>query len=606
MSGVIASAPTRPRPIFCVTGHAYRSLEVAEAVAAGRFTHAQVTLDLGLPPDWLGADLPPDEEWRIEWNKFYYGLDLAHAFSTTGRRRFLDAWELLVTSWIDQCDVGLDTTDVAARRIQNWIYAWERFASAPAFDGLSGGTEHRLLESLGDQVTYVRDGLTPGPERNHRTLELYALLIGALAFPGSLDPDGSLVELAIGELHRSLTEGTRPDGVHRESSTHYHLLVLRSFLGARENARRFRIRVPDGYDDRLARACEFAMHCHRPDGPVSALSDADSVEYSELLALAASVLERPDLRWVASRGRRGSPPAVRGAGFPAAGYFTQRSGWGAGATRYADERYLIFDCGPLGDGGHGHYDLLSVEIAAAGRPLVVDPGRYTYSEQDPNLRHWFKGTAAHNTVCVDGLDQTPYRRGRPRGPVASGRFLGRETGPGIDLLRASAVSPAYDAEHIREVAFVADEYWLIADRMRSASSHRYDLRFHLASEAQGAVRIDSLADGTVVRAPGLALVLDPALEVTLEPGWVAPLYGLKHEAPVVSAAIEGSGEVTFMSLIAAHDASLPAPRMRVRPGLGEDGVAVEVSGVGAGGGAVDVVAWGRRGAGLLRSPERRR
>ena len=47
---------------------------------AGRFTCAGETRELGTEPDWLGADLPADEEWRIEWVKFYYGLDLAHAY----------------------------------------------------------------------------------------------------------------------------------------------------------------------------------------------------------------------------------------------------------------------------------------------------------------------------------------------------------------------------------------------------------------------------------------------------------------------------------------------------------------------------------------------
>src|SRR4029077_3091673 len=123
----------------------------------------------------------------------------------------------------------------------------------------------------------------------------------------------------------------------------------------------------------------------------------------------------------------------------------QRSGWGDGVTAFHDERFLVFDCGPLGNGGHGHYDLLAVEAYAAGRPLVVDPGRYTYSEHGANLRRWFKGTAAHSTVCVDGLDQTPYRRGKPRGPVAEGRLLRRVRSPGLDVLVGVARSPVYEA-----------------------------------------------------------------------------------------------------------------------------------------------------------------
>ena len=39
---------------------------------------------------------------------------------------------------------------------------------------------------------------------------------------------------------------------------------------------------------------------------------------------------------------------------------------------------MLMDAGPIGDGGHGHYDQLSVELVAGGRALVVDPGRFTY------------------------------------------------------------------------------------------------------------------------------------------------------------------------------------------------------------------------------------
>src|SRR4029079_9470990 len=147
------------------------------------------------------------------------------------------------------------------------------------------------------------------------------------------------------------------------------------------------------------------------------------------------------------------------ASFPDGGYFVQRSGW------EDDARFLIFDCGPLGEGGHGHYDALSFEAAADGARLVVDPGRYTYAEGEPNLRRWFKGTAAHNTVTVDGLDQTPYRRGKPRGPVAEARLLQRVTGDGLDLLWGEVASPAYDVVHRRRILFVADEYWLIEDAL---------------------------------------------------------------------------------------------------------------------------------------------
>ena len=63
---------------------------------------------LSTEPDWLHADLPADEEWRIDWVKFYYGLDLADAFRATGDRRYLDAWEALVASFILQVPADFD------------------------------------------------------------------------------------------------------------------------------------------------------------------------------------------------------------------------------------------------------------------------------------------------------------------------------------------------------------------------------------------------------------------------------------------------------------------------------------------------------------------
>jgi hypothetical protein len=581
----------RPRSVFCVVADAYRDRAVAESVCAGRFTHAGLTLSLGVEPDWTTRELPPDAEWRIEWSKFYYGLSLAHAYRETGDGRYPRAWERLVRSWIEQVTVGFDSSDVTARRVQNWIYAWDLFASAPRAARFNAGFEDKLLASLAEQVAHLRAHLTP--ERNHRTLELYALFVAALALPQS-DADGALLDFAVAQLHRNLLTDVRTDGVHREHSTHYHMLVLRSFLGARENARRFNLTFPAGFDEHLEHACDFAMHAHRPDGSIPALSDSDTASYVDLLALASDLFDRPDYLYVATFGARGVAPKQRNVSFPDGGYFIQRSPWGAEEESFSDARFLIFDAGALGDGGHGHYDLLNVEIAAHGRPLVVDPGRYTYSEHGENWRRWFKGTAAHNTVCVDGLDQTPYRCGKPKGETARARLLERLSAPDFDALCAVAESPAYEVRHARRVFFVAGEYWLIVDQLGDERPHRYDLRFHLAPEAWQQTRIESNGVNNVVRAPGLALVFDEARTPQLEAGWVAPAYGVKHPAPVVSVVAEDEAESCFFTLVAPLDADTPAPKLLVHTSEGKlaKQVRVRVVGVGTDRAATDLLTWG--------------
>jgi uncharacterized heparinase superfamily protein len=526
---MIVATTVRPRPDFCVNEHEHRDRALADAVAGGVFTFAGETRKLGLEPDWLDADLPADEEWRIDWVKFYYGLDLADAFRATGDRSYLDAFERLVASFIVQVPADHDDSDVTARRIVNWIYAWQRLPEV-----LIGA---ELADSLAEQARHVHEHLSP--ERNHRTLELYSLLIASLALPAI-----GLLDFAVEQLHENLLTDFGPDGVHRERSTHYHLIALRSFVGMRENCRRFNVALPDGFDQGLAQACEFARDCRRPDGTIPALSDADTGDYTELLALAARLLAREDLL----RSRAGD--------YADGGYFIQR-------TR---DRFLIFDCGPLGDGGHGHYDALSFEAWAGDRPLVMDPGRYTYAEGDPNLRHWFRGTAAHNTVTVDGRDQTPYARSRSSLPSATATFLSHTVTDELDVLAGRVESPCYEAIHTRRVILVKGRYWLVEDTLTGERSHRYDLRWHLPP----GVRVREVPGGIV--AADVAIAILGARGVAVEDGWISPRYGVRHPAPVVSAVAVGPS-ARFLTLLAPREPGAPAPAF-VRDGdaliVGED------------------------------------
>ena len=560
---VIAERTTPPLPrsrwreVFCVIEHAYRDLVIAGAVCEGIFTSAGLTIAIGNPPDWLSKALPADEEWKIEWYKFYYGLDLAYAFSITGDERYRSTWKCLVQSWIDQMPIGCDSSDVAARRIQNWIYAWNTFSRYAIFEP---NFESEIISHLANEVSHLRQNLTA--ERNHRTLELYALFIAALALP-ELDHN-NLLDFAVTELHRNLLTDIRPDGVHREQSTHYHMTALRSYLGARENARRFALQFPAPYDERLEKACEFLLHVQRPDGFIPALSDADTANYSDLLELAALIFERFDFLYAATSGELGIKPAETCPSFADGGYYIQRSGWGDAQTAFSDEKYLIFDCGPLGDGGHGHYDLLNIEVSANGRPLIVDPGRFTYAEDQSQWRRRFKETAAHNTVCVDDLDQVPYRRGKPKGALAQGRLLERLTTPGFDMLCGEARSSVYDAIHTRRIFFIAGKYWLIVDSLRGLVPHKFDLRFHLTAAAWNhCTRIHSPVN-TGIRTPELVLLFEPQRQPELSQGWVSKHYGIKEVAPIVSVVAGECEHADFYTLIAPLKLTSPLPEFQVQ------------------------------------------
>lgn len=527
-TGHPTTAAPAPRfaPIVCVIDHLHRSRDVAEAAVAGRFSHAGVTLELGGSPDWVHGGLPGDEEWRIEWVKLYEGMDLAAAFQETGDPRYSDAWVQLVDSFIRQVEVGCDTSDVSARRIQNWLYAAQRFDSVPEIKYPPGFAD-RLTERLGLDLAHLRDHLTA--ERNHRTLELYALMLGAIAMR-----DSELATFALDELATNAATDIWSDGVHRECSSDYHMIVARSLLGAIVNATASGLACPEGLRSRAHAALRFGLHLQCPDGTTPALSDGDRGAFRELFGLAALVFDDPQFEWVAARGRSGVAPAERNVVFPVGGYVVQRSGWGSGPNDYADERHAVFDCGPIGDGGHGHYDQLSVEMYGRGQRLVVDPGRYTYADDDTGLRHWFKGSAAHNTVTVDGLDHVPYRKGKPKGPQSVATWLGSVEHDGVAMTRAELRSPRYAAVHARRIFFVDRDFWIVHDEVRDHTTHDYALRWHLDAAAEGRTAIE-WGDPTVVHAPGCTIAIAGTADVRLEPGWVSEQYGTRRPAPIVVA-----------------------------------------------------------------------
>ena len=67
---------------------------------------------------------------------------------------------------------------------------------------------------------------------------------------------------------------------------------------------------------------------------------------------------------------------------------------------------VIVDCGDIGPAympGHSHCDCLSFEVFYEGKPLVVNCGTYQYQGK---LRTFFRSTEAHNTVTINGHQQS--------------------------------------------------------------------------------------------------------------------------------------------------------------------------------------------------------
>ncbi len=545
---------------FSVADREETRREKIDGILQNRFEFNNETYTLKDPIDWLNNP-SEDIEWHILMHKFYYAVGLGMAYNQTGYQGYREKWVELTTSWIDTgVPSGYIAGDVTGRRIQNWVYAYFHFVLIENSNSISPEFNHKFLTSLHRQTQYLVDHLAPA--RNHRTLELYGVFLVAVVFPEFADSTKWL-EFSLDEIVKNMQSDLQEDGVHCEQSTDYHHIVLKNYLCIRRLAAMNQIAVPIVMDVLLVKALEFAMHAHRPDGIIPSFSDGDSGSFLDLLKQGHDLYGRNDMLYVATQGKEGTPPRARCKVFPNSGYCFLRSGWGESSDRFKDERYLIFDCGPLGEGNHGHLDLLSFEISAYGHPLVVDPGRYTYDEKgEINWRVLFRGTGYHNTVQVDKKNQTRYVKGQAKfkikGPEPDFDLSEFVTQPGYDLLCGIASSHEYDAIHERKIFFIRGQYWVIFDHLIAEETHDYDQLFHLSANAFQKTTVQEIDGTQIIDSPNMTMArsVDQQISLHVEDGFVSRKYGEKQSAPVARFS-QRAKNATFHTVLYPYKQNVP-------------------------------------------------
>lgn len=524
---------SRPLKIPCHVDPREASPEMIDGVMAGRFVLNGEAHDLPDPVAWR-RNPSPDIEWLILLNKFYFAPGLARRFAETGDQRVAARLAALIGSWMDaDIEPGFIAADVTGRRLQNWVYALAGLFAAPTKPELPAGFLAKTLRAIDSQAAWLRDNLHAA--RNHRTLELYALLLASLAFP-EMAGAGDRLPFAVRALEENALTDFRPDGGHCEQSSHYHCIALANFLNAATLLADHGLRFSGEALERLRRAAHFAARLHRPDGEIPALSDADGGSHLDTVRKAVRFFHDPELHWWAEQGSAGAPPQNESALFPESGYAVIRGRHRDEA--WADSRWLVFDAGPLGAGNHGHFDALSIEAYAYGRALIVDPGRYVYDESgDINWRAAFRETRAHSTVEINGKNQTRYENGGKRKRIAGpeprieGRIFGERDN--VVFVGAAAVSAEYAAIHRRRILFIDDAFWIVIDDLTAAARHDYALRWQFAADVT--LSLAPYTDGVLADVPGLSMLVLSAAPFSgaVESRFVSRAYGRKSPAPML-------------------------------------------------------------------------
>ncbi len=527
-----------------------------------------------------------DVKYIWELNRLHHLVSLALAYTSTGRTAYWEAIEQQSRSWIEQNPfmVGINWKSPleAGIRLISWaLVAWMTADDAKCRDFF----RHELSETIYAHQYFIRAFYAKhSSANNHLIGEMAGLYIGAVCWPWFRE-SSAWQAFARQYLLQAIAGQVEADGVGKELATEYQLFILEFFLLVGSLGQAVGDAFPPSYWQRMQDMAAFLEAVSDREGNLPLLGDGDSgqviSEYvpvpqrtRSLLTMLRPTPERPadaalsDVRahlllWgkepqTLPLQQTPQPPAWS---YPQGGYYVLDTD-----RRRDRELMVVFDAGRLGLPplyAHGHADALSFWLSYRGQVFFVDPGTFTYYA-DEAWRSYFRSTAAHNTIRVDGEDQS----------VAGGRFLWRQA--------AFGQAPRHETRPAlyKEVEGVHDGYQRLAapvvhrrsirvcqptpevrivDRLECREAHEVELFFHFHDQCD--VRhIDATIFEAVRGDARLAIRLAASLECQLYrgsqtpmAGWVSDQFGVKTPTFTLRAQAQIAGTTEFTTTIMANE-----------------------------------------------------
>jgi uncharacterized heparinase superfamily protein len=457
--------------------------------------------------DWASKDMP--KLWRYNLHYFDYLFD-------AGRSH--DAKFHLISDWIAKNPPG--TGDgwepyTLSLRIVNWIKFFLQNDAA---------LQEEWLQSLCTQALWLEKNVEYHILANHYLKNGVALFFAGMYFEG-IDAD-RWVKKGLRILREELAEQFLSDGGHYERSPMYHSICVIDYLDVLNLAQNSQTAIPAEeiaqFRQRVTASLKFLNDICLPDNEIPLFNDS-----------AFGIAPTPSQIFEYGRRVIGYETPVRPTGLAIyeqseSGYYVCRNG----------DDMIIIDCGAIGPDyqpGHAHCDTLSYELAINGRRVIIDSGVFDY--EPSSERAYARSTRAHNTVVVDGEEQSEiwgiFRVARRAKPLRA--FCKKEVDGSVMFEGAhdGYARLAGKPIHKRHMSYDGQGSWMIKDLLEGRGTHRMESYIHIHPDFQV---VQAGASIRVVEPNGNTMAIIEALgpsRMRVEQGWYFPEFGLKRENHVI-------------------------------------------------------------------------
>lgn len=462
---------------------------------------------------------------RAAWNDpateklWLYNLHYFDDLNADGAVNRREWHQRLIERWIEDNPPGQGNgwePYPSSLRIVNWI----KFA-------LSGGAlSSQAVASLAVQIRFLSERLEFHLLGNHLLANAKALIFAGVFFEQEEAEEWLAKGLAI--LCREIPEQILADGGHFERSPMYHSIILEDMLDIENIGKAYRMGEFIKADSIGRMRDWLAAMCH-PDGQIAFFNDA-------AFGIA------PDLKELNGYAERLSHPAQKP---PVDGVLRLAE---SGYIRLQQESaVLLVDAAPIGPNylpGHAHADTLSFELSLHGHRLIVNSGTSCYGSGAERQRQ--RGTAAHNTLVVNGQDSSEVWDGF--------RVARRAQVPSLDITRTAGgirVEASHDGyrrlsgHNLHWRTWLLDNESLVIEDEVTGRFDRAEIRFHLHPEIEVS---DANVGNVSLRLPGGKAVelVTQGGNLRVEQSTWHPCFGVSRPNACLVAMLTGSRIVTLV------------------------------------------------------------
>ncbi|SGY90629.1 Heparinase II/III family protein [Moritella viscosa] len=379
-------------------------------------------------------DISKNGDCKLVWepNRHHQFVVLARAYKITGEIKYAQSVVTQLTSWLDANPYGYGMNwksplELGIRMI-NWVWAIDLILDSGLF---AGNFKTQVLNSVYLHCRDVSSKFSQGSSANNHLVGEAAGVYIASSYFSMLKNANHWRHKSKHVLETEIQAQTFADGCSKEHGFSYQFFVFQLYLFSSQVGYWQKDNFSSVYQDTLNKLAAFIALIAQGGENYPMVGDQDDGyaldlgnhvhDINALCDLAAHLYDNQIFRinyrnpcesafWLFNQRIEREHkvlqevPDLISRKFPESSYFLLQTG----SVNNNDQVSILFDCAELGYtsiAAHGHADALSLVMRLNGKDLFVDTGTYDYYSF-PRWRNQFRKTQAHNTLEIDGLDQS--------------------------------------------------------------------------------------------------------------------------------------------------------------------------------------------------------